>query len=83
MSGQPKRIRLEQRPLLERSLHLRPRRIEPEGGEEGGEGKLRHRAPRHLATDAGEEGRVCHLGVVCANTLSVIDVGLPLEKPRS
>eukprot|EP00964_Phaeocystis_antarctica_P110446 scaffold74807_cov29-Phaeocystis_antarctica.AAC.1 len=53
------------------------------GEEEGGEGILRHRAPRLLATDAGEEGRVCHLGAVCVNTLYASDVDLLLGKPRS
>ena len=35
-----------------------------------------------LATDAGEEGRVCHLGAVCVNTLYASDVDLLLGKPR-
>ena len=34
-----------------------------------------------LATDAGEEGRVCHLGAVCVNTLYASDVDLLLGKP--
>eukprot|EP00964_Phaeocystis_antarctica_P112501 scaffold76638_cov54-Phaeocystis_antarctica.AAC.6 len=56
-----------------RIAHHRLRRLEPAGEEEGGEGILRHRAPRILATDAGEEGRVCHLGGVCVNTLYASD----------
>ena len=57
------------------------------GGEEGGEGMLRHRAPRLLASRGGVGGggglRVCHLGAVRVNTLHVCDVSLPLGKPRS
>ena len=68
---------------IERIAHHRLRRLEPVGEEEGGEGILRHRAPRLLATDAGEEGRVCHLGAVCVNTLYASDVDLLLGKPRS
>ena len=45
-----------------RIAHHCLRRLEPAGEKEGGEGILRHRAPRLLITDAGEEGRVCHLG---------------------
>ena len=76
-------MRLGLRPLLEHSLHPRLRRREPEGGEEGGEGMLRHRALRLLATDAGEEGCVCDLGAVSVDTLSVSDVVLPLGEPRT
>ena len=57
------------------------RRLEPAGEKEGGEGILRHRSPRLLITDAGEEGRVCHLGGVCVNTLYASDVDLLLGKP--
>ena len=66
---------------IERIAHHCLRRLEPAGEKEGGEGILRHRAPRLLITDAGEEGRVCHLGAVCVNTLYASDVDLLLGKP--
>ena len=66
---------------IERIAHHCLRRLEPAGEKEGGECILRHRAPRLLITDAGEEGRVCHLGAVCVNTLYASDVDLLLGKP--